>query len=70
MKEILRRAEPSSDRRVVYVSLLKKGDQTASLVNEERINTAEDIFSVLTETEKKEYVRLLRKVYDGLKERQ
>lgn len=66
----VKRQRSTKDRRVVYVSLLKKGKETASLVNEERISTAEDIFSVLTESEKAEYVRLLRKVYNGLSERQ
>ncbi|MFH1798811.1 MAG: MarR family transcriptional regulator [Candidatus Omnitrophota bacterium] len=64
-----KRQRSTEDRRVVHVTLLKKGHETASLVNEERRITAEDIFSVLTEAEKTEYVRLLRKVYDGLKGR-
>ncbi|MFC1480279.1 MarR family winged helix-turn-helix transcriptional regulator [Candidatus Omnitrophota bacterium] len=68
--DLVKRERSREDRRVVRVSLLKKGEEAAKRVNEERRNTANDIFSPLTESERGEYLRILRKVYDNLRKKQ
>lgn len=64
---LVKRERSSKDRRVVRISLLKKGEEITRRVGEERKSVANDIFSVLTEQEKCEYLRLLTKVSDSLK---
>ncbi len=66
---LVKRERCVEDRRVVRVVLVKKGEEAARRVSEERRNTAEDIFSVLGASEKREYLRLLRKVYNNLKKK-
>ena len=66
---LVKRERSSKDRRVVRISLLKKGEDTARRVSAERKSVVNDIFSVLTEQEKREYLKLLRKVSDSLKDR-
>lgn len=66
---LVKRERSSKDRRVVRVSLLKKGEETARRVNAERESVSNDIFSVLTQQEKQEYLKLLTKVSDSLKDR-
>ena len=63
---MVKRERSLEDRRVVKVILLKKGAETAKKITEERRKVANKIFSSLTETERKEYLRLLRKVYVSL----
>ena len=64
---LLKRERSSKDRRVVKVMMLKKGEETVKLVREERRSAANNIFSALTEKEKSEYLKILRKVRDNLK---
>lgn len=65
--KLLRRDRSVNDRRVVKVALLKRGEDTVGAINKLRRKTADDIFSALSGTEKKEYVRLLTKVYNNLR---
>ena len=67
---LVKRERSSQDRRVVKVIILNKGKETAGRVSEERRDVANNIFSALTEEDRNEYLRLLRKVYDNLRQRQ
>ncbi|MFH1305044.1 MAG: MarR family transcriptional regulator [Candidatus Omnitrophota bacterium] len=64
---LVKRERSRADRRVVRVSILKKGKQTVNRVEEMRRNMSDELFSVFTPGEKKEYLRLLKKVYRGIK---
>lgn len=68
--KLVKRERSSEDRRVVNVIILNKGGETVGRVNEERHDAANRIFSPLTEEDRDEYLRLLRKVYNNLKRRQ
>ena len=64
---VVKRERSTDDRRVVKVSLLKKGKDIAEGVNKSRITMTNELYSVLTDGERNEYLRLLRKVYDSIK---
>lgn len=64
--DLVKRERSDEDRRVVNVILMKKGEETAKRIGEERRKTANQIFSPLSGSERKEYLRLLRKVYVNL----
>lgn len=66
---LVKRERSRKDRRVVRVALLKKGEETARRVNENRRSLTNKMFTVLTQKEKQEYLRLLRKVYESLKKK-
>jgi DNA-binding MarR family transcriptional regulator len=61
------RERSSEDRRVVYVALSKKGEKIVEQIKQKREEVVNDLFGVLSQEEKKEYVRLLKKIYEGLK---
>ncbi len=61
------RERSTEDRRVVEVELTKKGKEIAKRVSKEREDMANDLFSVLTKEERKEYLRLLKKVFSSAK---
>ena len=63
----VKRERLQEDRRVVRIILLRKGEQMAKRVSEERRKAANEIFAYLSEAERHEYLRLLRKVYEGLR---
>lgn len=63
---LVERRRSDEDRRVVRVSLRDEGVKMVLRVNKERRRMAEQMFSVLEKAEKKEYLRLLSKVCDGL----
>lgn len=65
--KLVKRKRSSEDRRVVKVIILSKGGEAVGRVNEERRDAANRIFSPLTEEDRDEYLRLLRKVYNNLK---
>ena len=65
--DLVKRERSLEDRRVVRVGLLKKGAEAAKRIGEERRKVANRIFSPLSEAEKREYLRLLRKVYNNLR---
>lgn len=68
--KLIKRERSSEDRRVVNVNILDKGAKTIRRVSEERRDAANSIFSPLTKEDRNEYLRLLRKVYDNLRQRQ
>ena len=68
-QKLVDRARSDKDRRVVEVSLTKKGVSTAAKVLNNRLEMIKEMFFVLTKSEKQQYLLLLRKVYSGIKER-
>jgi len=60
---LVKRDRPAEDRRVVDISLTKKGKDSAKKVIKSRHDVIKEIFSVMTEQEKKQYLMLLNKVY-------
>jgi len=66
----VKRERSADDRRVVMVSLLRKGKDLIEKVVKARENLTNDMYSVLTEKEKDEYLRMLRKVHDNLRKKQ
>jgi DNA-binding MarR family transcriptional regulator len=67
---LVKRERSSSDRRVVKVILLKKGQEVAKRVKKMRRDVTNEIYAVLSEKEKQTYVTLLKKVYNNLERRQ
>ncbi|MFH1878684.1 MAG: MarR family transcriptional regulator [Candidatus Omnitrophota bacterium] len=65
---LVERERRVNDRRVVTVVLMPKGAQAAEEITAARKIFADNIFSVLDEPEKTEYLRLVTKVYKRLKE--
>lgn len=59
---LVKRERSKKDRRVVRVSLLKKGGGTIDRLNGFRKAMVTDMYKAFTEEEKSEYLRLLRKV--------
>lgn len=68
--KLVKRERSEQDRRVVKTSLLNKGKEMIRRINQGRQNIVNDLFSVLTESEKSEYIKMLRKIGDSLKQRQ
>jgi DNA-binding MarR family transcriptional regulator len=69
-KGFVKRERSREDRRVVNVALLKKGEETIKSINRERRHMANELFSVLNEKERREYLRLIGKVHHGLSRKQ
>jgi len=67
--DLVKRERSQEDRRVVMVAFRKKGEETARRVSEARRDLSNDLYSVLTQKEKQEYLRLLRKVFDNLRKK-
>ena len=65
--KLVARERSSEDRRVVNVSLFKKGAQMVAQVKEMRRSCLNNMFSALSDKDKSEYVRILRKVYANLR---
>jgi len=68
--KLVNRNRSEKDRRVVEVSLTKKGTTTTAKVLNNRLEMVKEMFFVLTESEKQQYLLLLRKVYSGIRERE
>ena len=68
-KGLVKRERSKEDRRVVRVTLVKKGEDIIKDLNTERRHMANELFSVLNEKERKEYLRLIEKVCNGLSEK-
>ncbi len=68
--ELAKRERSREDRRVVLVEILAKGRSLVEQVRKMRRDAANQMFSVLTDEEKNEYLRLLRKVCEGIRARQ
>lgn len=67
--KLIKRERSSEDRRVVKVVLLQKGRQLAEQIVQMRRRALNEMFSILNTEEKNEYVRMLQKVYQGLKKK-
>ncbi len=66
---LVNRHHSERDRRVVEVTLTKKGKALARGINRNRLVFIKSMFSALTQNEKKLYLELIRKIYNGLKDR-
>ena len=66
--KLVKRDRSSSDRRVVNVTMTKKGIEMATQIVEWRIDMSNDMFAVLSGPERDEYLRLLTKVRDSILE--
>lgn len=60
------RDRSEEDRRVVNVILSDKGKKSANQVDDERRDMINNLYSVLTDKERAEYLHLLQKVYDSI----
>lgn len=65
--KVVKRERSTEDRRVVNVTLLPKGAQMAEDVRESRRTCMNELFSALSEDEKNEYIRILKKVSGNLR---
>jgi len=66
---LVTRKHSSGDRRVVMVALLEKGKMSVRQFRNLRKKITNDLYSVLSDQEKKMYIRLLKKVHKNIKER-
>ena len=67
---LVNRNRSEKDRRIVEVSLTKKGTTTTAKVLNNRLEMVKEMFFVLTKSEKQQYLKLLRKVYSGIREKE
>ncbi|MBL7072806.1 MAG: MarR family transcriptional regulator [Candidatus Omnitrophica bacterium] len=67
--KLVKRVRSSKDRRIVRVAFLKKGSEMVKLMNKERKVAIDSLFSVFTDSEKRVYLKLVRKMYDNLREK-
>ncbi|NQT94908.1 MAG: MarR family transcriptional regulator [Candidatus Omnitrophica bacterium] len=67
--QLVKRGHSEEDRRIVEVCLTKKGIDTAKKVTKNRLEIIKEVFSVMTKQEKQQYLKLLNKVYNGLRNR-
>jgi len=65
-QKLVKRERCTEDRRIVRVLLLRKGKEIARKIRQERKVMTDEMFSVLTDAERKEYLRLIKKVYAGI----
>ena len=65
--KLAQRHHSKADRRVVEVELTNKGKTTAVKFARHRLAIIKEVFSVLTEADKKIYLKLLTKIYNFLK---
>ena len=68
--KLVKRERSSSDRRVVNVTMLNKGKECLIKIRHARSNCVNELFSTLTQQDKSEYIRILKKVYANLRQRQ
>ncbi|UCB57545.1 MAG: winged helix-turn-helix transcriptional regulator [Candidatus Omnitrophota bacterium] len=64
--KLIKRQRSSQDRRVVNVMILSKGKEAIKRVREARRDCVNEMFSVLTQKDREEYIRILKKVYINL----
>ena len=65
---LVRRERSPEDRRVVKVAILKKGKDSIEKVQKMRKDVVRDMYSVLTDEERGQYLRMLKKVYMSMLE--
>lgn len=68
--KLVERERPDDDRRVVKVALLNKGKELNQKITKEKCTFINDLFSCLSEKDKDDYLRILKKLYDNLKKEQ
>ena len=66
---MVKRERSSKDRRVVNVIMLNKGKEMLRKVSEARCSCVNELFSTLTQEDRNEYLRILKKVYNNLRQR-
>jgi DNA-binding MarR family transcriptional regulator len=67
---LVERERSTEDRRVVKVGIVEKGKALASDVNKMRVDATKDLYASLTDAEREEYLRMIRKIYDNLRQKQ
>ena len=58
----VKRAYDPSDRRIVKITLTEKGKHVVAEVKEKRKAAIKEVFSNLTETERQQYLKIVRKI--------
>ncbi|MFA6637167.1 MAG: hypothetical protein WCV56_08745, partial [Candidatus Omnitrophota bacterium] len=66
---LVKRERDKDDRRIVRVSLVSGGKDLEKRIHEFRKRVSEDLFSVLSSSEKKAYLGMLKKVYSNITEK-
>jgi DNA-binding MarR family transcriptional regulator len=66
-ESLVARERPLQDRRVVMVTLTKKGQKEADTISRKRLELIKDIFSVLTKSEKRQYLGIIKKIAEGIR---
>jgi len=64
--KLVTRQRSRKDRRIVRVAFLKKGRNMVRRMNKERTLAINNIFAVFNAAEKREYLRLVTKMYNNL----
>ncbi|MBD3425996.1 MAG: MarR family transcriptional regulator [Candidatus Omnitrophica bacterium] len=64
--ELVERARSSEDRRVVNVTMRQKGSKISEEVNKMRVEATKELYSVLNESERNDYLRMIRKIYNNI----
>jgi len=65
-ENIIKRKHLDSDRRVVKIALTPKGLKLAMQISNYKRKSIEKMFSGVTEKERREYLRILRKIKNNL----
>ena len=60
---LVERARDSEDRRVVKVTLTKKGSNLVKKIREQRRNMLGEIFSQISREERQKYLEIIQKIY-------
>jgi len=68
-RKLVKRVRSLKDRRIVRVAFLKKGRDMVRLMNKERRVAINNLFSSFTDAEKREYLRLVKKMYNDLRKK-
>ncbi len=63
--DLVRRERATRDRRVVQVNLTAAGRRLLRQIHQQKRECASRIFAPLTEAERRDYIRILRKVVDA-----
>lgn len=68
--KLVRRERSDEDRRVVNVIMLERGREMLRKVSEAKCKCANELLAPLNQEDKKIYLKILKKVYSGLRQRQ
>ena len=67
--KLVKRHHSKDDRRIVLITLTENGRMLVSKISKDRLVVIREILSVLSEKEKQLYLRLIKKIYSGLKDK-